>query len=50
MNDTYASLDFNELTHWGQVIYVSVIQPSFVQITACRLVDAKPLSEPMMEY
>ena len=31
-------------------IYTSVIQPPLVQIMACRLVSAKPLSEPMLEY
>ena len=31
-------------------IYASVNQPSLVQIMACRLDGAKPLSEPMMEY
>ena len=31
-------------------IYASVIKPSFVQIMACRLVAAKPLPEPMLEY
>ena len=31
-------------------IYSSVNRPSLVQIMACRLVGAKPLSEPMMEY
>ena len=40
------------LTHWGRVthIYASVNQSSLVQIMACRLVGAKPLSEPMLEY
>ena len=31
-------------------IYASVIYPSFVQIMACRLVHAKPLFKPMLEY
>ena len=31
-------------------IYASVVQPSLVQIMACRPDGAKPLSEPMMEY
>ena len=31
-------------------IYVSVNSPSLVQIIACRLIGAKPLSEPMLEY
>ena len=40
------------LTHWGRVthIYASVKQPSLFQIMACRLVGAKPLSSPMLEY
>ena len=33
------------LTHWGRVTHISS-----VQITACRLAGAKPLSEPMLEY
>ena len=31
-------------------IYASVNLPSLVRIMACRLVGAKPLSEPMLEY
>ena len=31
-------------------IYASVNFPPLVQIMACRLVGAKPLSEPMLEY
>ena len=31
-------------------IYASIIYPSLVQIMACRLFGAKPLSEPMMLY
>ena len=31
-------------------IYVSVNQQSLVQMMACRLTGAKPLSEPMLEY
>ena len=31
-------------------IYASVNKPSLVQIMACRLDGAKPLSEPMLEY
>ena len=31
-------------------IYALVNKPSLVQIMACRLDGAKPLSEPMMEY
>ena len=35
-------------TKWR--IYASVNSPSSVKIMACRLVGAKPFSEPMMEY
>ena len=31
-------------------VYASVNRPSLVQIMACRLAGAKPLSEPMLEY
>ena len=31
-------------------IYASVNLPSLLQIMACRLVGAKPLSETMLEY
>ena len=31
-------------------IYATVKQPSLVQIMACRLVGAKPLSAPLLEY
>ena len=31
-------------------IYASINLPSLLQIMACRLVGAKPLSEPMLEY
>ena len=31
-------------------IYASVNKPSLVQIMACHLAGAKPLSEPMLEY
>ena len=31
-------------------IDASVIEPSLVQIMACRVVDAKSLSEPMLEH
>ena len=37
-----------QLTHRGG--YASANYPSLVQIMACRLVGAKPLSEPLMEY
>ena len=33
-----------------QRIYVSVSEPSLVQIKACRRVSTKPLSGPMLEY
>ena len=36
------------LTHWGRVVHIYVNWPSLVQIMACHLVDAKPLSEPML--
>ena len=35
------------LTHWGRA---SVIKPSLVQITACCMTGAKPLSEPVLGY
>ena len=31
-------------------MYATVILPSLVQIMSCRLVGAKPLSEPILEY
>ena len=31
-------------------IYASINYPSLVQIMACDLIGAKPLSEPMLEY
>ena len=31
-------------------IYMSVIEASLVQVMACRLIGAKQLSEPMLEY
>ena len=38
------------LTHWGRMThFASINQPSLVQIMACHLVGAKPLSEPMLE-
>ena len=45
------------LAHWGRVthmcvsnlVYLSAIQQLLVQIMACRLFGAKPLSEPMLE-
>ena len=40
------------LTHWGWLthLYASAGYPSLVQIMACRLNGAKPLSEPTLEY
>ena len=39
------------LTHWGRVTHICVSDlTTLVQIMACRLVGAKPLSEPMLEY
>ena len=42
----------NVFTHWRWVehIYPPVNYTSLVQIMACRLVGAKALSEPMLEY
>ena len=39
------------LTHWGRVthVYIGSLTQS-VQIMAYRLIGAKPLSEPMLEY
>ena len=34
------------LTHWGKLFIIS----SVIQIMACHLTGAKPLSEPMLEY
>ena len=39
-----------KLIEAGWRIYASVNLPSLVQIMACRLVGAKPLSEPMLGY
>ena len=40
-----------ELTHWGRMTHICVSKlSSLVQIMACRLVGAKPLSEAMLEY
>ena len=38
------------LTHWSRVTHWCVGKLSLVQIMACRLDGAKPLSEPMLEY
>ena len=40
----------NQLIEAEWHIYVSVNQPSLVQIMACRLTGAKQLSESMLEY
>ena len=42
----------NELKHWGRVthICVSKLRPSLVQIMHCRLIDARPLFEPIILY
>ena len=37
------------LTHWDRVTHICVLA-SMVQIMACRLVGAKPLSKPKLEY
>ena len=39
-------VQLSQLTHWGRVTHICVIQWSMVQIMACRLVGAKPLFEP----
>ena len=38
------------LTHWGGVTHICAGNLSLAQIMACRLVGAKPLPEPMIEY
>ena len=41
------------LTHWGQVTHIYICQkpnPSLIQIMACCLFVAKPLSEPRLDY
>ena len=38
-----------KLAEAGRGVIAAVISP-LVQIMACRLVGAKPLSEPMLEY
>ena len=42
--------DVRCLTHWGRVTHICVGKLTLVQIMACRLNGAKPLSEPMLEY
>ena len=41
---------FCTLTHWDWVTHTCGRHTKLVQITACRLTCAKPLSEPMLEY
>ena len=42
---------FKSLTHWGRVTYMHQYNiPTLLQIAACRLFGAKPLSEPMLPY
>ena len=48
--DTYIGKTFLFNIEAEGRIYASVNQSAFVQIMACRLVGAKPLSEPMLEY
>ena len=36
--------------HWGRVTHICISKLTLVQIMACRLAGAKPLSEPMLEY
>ena len=55
INLRYILIDLNKnnpfyLIEAGWCIYASVNLPSLVHIMACRLVGAKPLSEPMLEY
>ena len=39
------------LTHWGRVTHICISDLTIIfQIMACRLVGAKPLSEPMLNY
>ena len=49
----YAPLSFHmsQLTHWGRVTHICVSKIVIIgSDMACRLVGAKPLSEPMLEY
>ena len=52
----YASLDCNKvnesfiLNHWGRVAHICVSKLTIIGSKACRLVGAKPLSEPMLGY
>ena len=45
-----AALFHGKLIEAERRIYASVDLPLLVQIMVCRLVGAKPLSEPMLEY
>ena len=39
------------LTHWGRVTHICVSRLTIIDsIMVCRLVGAKPLSEPMLKY
>ena len=46
----HLSWNVNQLIEAEWRIYAWVNFPSLVQIMACRLIGAKPLSEPMLEY
>ena len=39
-----------QLTEAKWCMYASINEPALVQIMACQLAGAKPLSEPMLEY
>ena len=44
-------LDFNMLIHWGRAMHICVSKMNTIGwVNALRLVGAKPLSEPMLEY
>ena len=38
------------LTHWGRVTHICVSKVTIIVSEACRLVGAKPLSEPRLKY
>ena len=48
LQPTYTSQK-QPLTHWGRVKHICIIT-TLLQIMACRLFGAKPLSEAMMPY
>ena len=50
VNQKSSEVNFYQLIEAEWRIYASVNLPSLVQIMACRLVGAKPLSELMLEY